>query len=55
MVIAETVKCKWCGKETFNLGTKECNGCWELRSRIEADMELASRILETLLKRKKEE
>jgi hypothetical protein len=27
------------------LGTKECDGCWELRHRIEADPERAKRML----------
>jgi hypothetical protein len=33
--------CKWCGKITDKQHTKECDGCWELRSRIERNPDLA--------------
>lgn len=41
----KTVKCKWCGTDTTMLGTRECDRCWELRSRIEADMVLAEKMM----------
>ena len=37
--------CKWCGGKTVNTGTKECDRCWELRHRIEYDMELAKKMM----------
>ena len=37
--------CKWCGTETINTGTKECDRCWELRHRIEYDLELAKKMI----------
>lgn len=39
------VPCKFCGKDTIMLGTKLCDGCWELTRRIERDPELAQKIL----------
>jgi hypothetical protein len=45
--------CKWCGQKTDFTGTKECGRCWELRHRIETDMELAEMIL-NVFKAKKE-
>lgn len=44
----ETTACKYCGKPTLMLGTKLCDGCWELESRIEANPELARKIMEKL-------
>lgn len=40
-----TAPCKWCGKPTPMLGTKECDAHWELRSRIEREPDMAERIL----------
>lgn len=42
----ETIPCKWCGKQTPMLGTKMCNGCWELDTRISHDLDLAERMVE---------
>jgi len=42
----EVTDCKWCGAETVNTGTKECDRCWELRHRIENDLELAKKMIE---------
>jgi len=28
-------KCKYCGKDTMNDGTKLCNNCWEVDNRID--------------------
>jgi len=46
----EVTDCKWCGVETTCTGTKECNRCWELRHRIEFDMELAKMMMAHLEK-----
>jgi hypothetical protein len=32
--------CKCFGTEAINTSTKECDRCWELRHRIEYDLEL---------------
>lgn len=40
-----TFPCRHCGKPTFMLGTKECDGCHELRIRVQRDPELALRML----------
>ena len=34
-VTIKTVPCKRCGKPTSYLGTKLCNGCWEVESRLD--------------------
>lgn len=44
----ETCPCKWCAKPTPMLGTKECDNCHELATRIERDPALARRILDTV-------
>ncbi len=31
----ETVACRICGDDTTFIGTKLCNGCWEVDSRID--------------------
>jgi len=41
----ETVPCTLCGAKTHMTGTRLCDRCWELRKRIEADPELAQKIL----------
>lgn len=41
----ETVPCGLCGKPTRMTGTKRCDGCWELESRIQGDPVLAAKIL----------
>lgn len=43
----EIIKCTLCGNPTTMLGTKLCDRCWELKSRIEADPDLAKKILGT--------
>ena len=40
----EKIYCKWCGVETYTLN-EECDGCWELRHRIEHNMELAKKMM----------
>jgi hypothetical protein len=39
------VPCRICGNQTPMLGTKLCDRCWELESRIKHDPELARKIL----------
>lgn len=41
----ETTTCTICGNQTPMLGTKLCDPCWELQSRIEAGPDLARAIL----------
>jgi hypothetical protein len=43
-----TTHCELCGKPTQMLGTKRCDGCWELESRIEAQPDLARKVLDRL-------
>ena len=42
----QTVPCIWCGQQTRFLGTKKCDGCWELYRRIEWDTEIAERMIQ---------
>ena len=44
----KVTNCKWCGGKTVNTGTKECDRCWELRHRIENNMELAKMMMAQL-------
>lgn len=39
------IPCELCGKPTTATGTKRCDRCWELESRIRWDVQLAERIL----------
>jgi hypothetical protein len=43
-----TCPCAICGRQTYMLATKLCNRCWELKTRITADPELARKILAEL-------
>jgi len=42
------VPCGICGTPTPMTGTKRCNRCWELESRIKGDPDLARKILDQL-------
>lgn len=42
----EYTLCKWCGNPTLMTGTKECDRCYELNTRISANPELALQMLE---------
>lgn len=44
----ETVTCTVCNAQTTNRGTKLCDPCWELKTRIERDPEKAATILAAL-------
>lgn len=41
----ETVPCGLCGTPTQMTATKRCDGCWEIERRIQANPELARKIL----------
>jgi len=41
--------CKWCSKPVDLAGSKECNFCWELRSKAEMRPHLAQRITTSVL------
>jgi ribosomal protein L37E len=42
----ETCPCELCGKPTFMTGTKRCDACWELETRVLSNPELAQKILD---------
>jgi hypothetical protein len=44
----QTISCHICGLQTPMLGTKLCDRCWELESRIIANPELAKKIIASL-------
>lgn len=44
-ILPESVPCKWCGTDTTATAIAECPGCWEVRSKVEADPVLALRVL----------
>lgn len=41
-----TVACGICGSAALRLGTKRCDRCWELETRIHLDPDIARRILD---------
>jgi hypothetical protein len=45
MIKQTTIPCTWCGTPTRMLGTKLCDGCWELEGRVRRDPELATKML----------
>lgn len=45
----EEIPCRLCEKPTPMLGTKLCDRCWELETRIRNDPELALKILGDVL------
>lgn len=47
----QTIACHICGLQTPMLGTKLCDRCWELQSRIIANPHLAKKIISSLNKR----
>jgi len=42
------IPCSLCAQPTAMEGTKLCDRCWELKRRIEADPELAKKILQAV-------
>ena len=46
----EVITCKLCNKnKTTMLGTKLCDGCWELEHRIKMDPQLAIKVLNDIM------
>jgi hypothetical protein len=43
----EIIPCRLCGGPTTMPGTRLCDRCWELERRVQADPELARKILRT--------
>jgi len=41
----ETTPCIHCGTPTNMLGTKLCDRCWKLETRIDMDLELSEKIM----------
>ncbi len=52
-LIPGIIPCRLCGQPTHMLGTKLCDGCWELETRIHMHPELARKILATTKSRPK--
>lgn len=48
--IQQIIKCRLCNNETTMLGTKLCDRCYELETRIQRDLELATQIVMALQK-----
>ncbi len=46
----QKIPCQWCGKSSIMMETMECDSCWELRSRIKQNPELARKILNSIKK-----
>lgn len=44
----QCVPCKYCGVATHMVGTKLCDRCWELESRIRWDPDIAAQIFSIL-------
>lgn len=40
-----TVPCIWCARPTEMTATRQCDGCWELSTRIRKDLDLTRKIL----------
>lgn len=50
------VPCRWCSTPTKMLGTRMCDGCWELWHRVQSDTDLTARmLLAAVEEREKEE
>jgi len=43
-----TIPCTLCAQPTRMLGTKLCDRCWELKTRITHDIDLAKRIIKDI-------
>lgn len=46
-----TVSCRWCGKPTKMLGTRNCDSCFELLTRLSQQPALAERMMEEVAPR----
>lgn len=43
-VTREFIPCRVCGEPTSMLGTKLCNGCWEVESRLKSFLQCVNAI-----------
>ena len=45
-----SVSCRWCNKQTVMVGVRECDACWDLRTKIKgANRDVLQRMMEALL------
>lgn len=44
-------RCQYCGHAMRPVEGKTCDGCWELKRRIEDDPEMAAKFLQEVLKK----
>lgn len=44
----EVIDCGLCGRPTTMTGTKRCDRCWELETRIKDDLKLSEIIIEMI-------
>lgn len=51
----EEIPCRLCKKPTPMLGTKLCDRCWELETRIHYDPELATQIISKIGKKEEQD
>ena len=55
-IIEGTVPCKFCARQTRSMGTKVCDACWELETRLQReDPTVVRRILKSLNMRNRHE
>ena len=47
----ELVSCRLCFEPTISKGTKLCDSCWELETRISSNLSLAKKIIEIIERR----
>ena len=45
------MKCIWCSREIKDCHGNECDSCWELRQRIEANPALAERMIRATVRK----
>jgi len=50
LLTSKAVECRLCGSPTQMKGTKLCDRCWELETRIKANVILAKKIIASLEK-----
>lgn len=44
----QLIDCRLCDRKTTSLGTKLCDRCWELETRITYDLKLAVKVFKNL-------
>lgn len=42
--------CKFCSKPTRSIATSLCNWCWELKTRIASNIQVAEKVIQELKK-----